>query len=140
MSQPTDKGHQPSATELDATIDAYLAAWTEVHRDHRAALIARVWVDDGQLEDAPFTARGPAAISRLAAIRQVEFSGYSYRRIGRINRDDHRFSFTWEFVQPDGVAAIRGFDAGELAADGRLREVIRRYHTSEEPDGLTRVA
>jgi SnoaL-like domain len=114
-------------SDLDVTVDTYLAAWTEGDAGQRAALIERVWADDSRLNDPPFVARGRRSISQLAAVRQVEHPGYTFRRVNGVEADDEGLCFAWQFVGPDGTAAIEGVDVGELGADGRLRRVTRRY-------------
>ena len=114
-------------TDLDVTVDTYLAAWTEADARRRAALIERVWADDSRMTDPPFVARGRRSISQLAAVRQVEYPGYTFRRVNGVDGDDDRLSFAWQFVGPDGTTAIEGVDHFDLADDGRLRRVSRRY-------------
>jgi hypothetical protein len=117
-----------TTTELDVTVDTYLAARTEADAHRRAVLVERVWAGGGQLIDPPFAATGRGNIGRLANILQVEFPGYVYRRVGDVERDHGRLFFRWQFVAPDGTAVMEGIDVGELAADGLLRRVTRHHH------------
>jgi hypothetical protein len=58
----------------------------------------------------------------------VESPGYTFHRVGRVERDDDGLRFAWQFVAPDGETVMQGIDIGELAADGRLRRVTTRHH------------
>ena len=40
-------------TDLNATIDTYLSAWTEPDETRRAKLIKQLWREDGRLIDPP---------------------------------------------------------------------------------------
>jgi hypothetical protein len=115
-------------TDPDVTIDTYLAARTEADARLRSALIERVWAVDGQLIDPPFAAKGRRSIGWLTSVLQVEFPGYTFRRVGRVERDGVRIRFAWRFVAPDGTTVMEGIDDGQLAADGLLRRVTRRHH------------
>jgi hypothetical protein len=119
---------RPTTPDLDVTVDSYLAARTEADPQRCAVLVERAWSADGRLIDPPFAAAGRSNISRLASILQVEFPGYVYRRVGEVERDHGRLCFKWQFVAPNGTAAMEGIDVGELAADGRLRRVTRHHH------------
>ena len=84
-------------------------------------------MNESRMSDPPFVARGRRSISQLTAVRQVEYPGYTFRRVDGVERADEGLCFVWQFVGPDGTAAIEGVDIAELAADGRLMRVTRRY-------------
>ena len=81
------------------------------------------------MSDPPFVAWGRRSISQLTAVRQVENPGYAFRRVDSVEHADEGLCFAWQFVGPDGTAASEGVDIAELAADGRLMRVTRRYGT-----------
>ena len=151
MTLQTDAPRRTSTKmHLEVTIDTFLAAWAAPDRGRRAALIERVWADDGRMIDPPFVATGRRSISQLAAVRQVEHPSYTFRRIGDVERDRDGLCFAWQFVRPDGTTAIEGVDIGELAPDGRLQLVTRHYGVTsigrsapgpdDEGDGRARIA
>ena len=128
MSRQTDaQARTKTKSHLDVTVDTYLAVWSESDARRRAELIERVWADESRMSDPPFVARGRRSISQLAAVRQVEYPGYTFRRVYGVECAGEGLCFAWEFVGPDGTAAIEGVDIAELAADGRLMSVTRRY-------------
>jgi hypothetical protein len=112
----------PSA--LTATVDAYLAAWTEPDAARRAALIERVWAADGRLIDPPLAAEGHAGIAGMAAALQAQFPGHRFRRSSGVDAHHDQLRFAWELVDPDGAVALAGLDVGEVDPSGRLRRVV----------------
>ena len=110
-------------TDLEATIDAYLAAWIEQNDARRAMLVKQIWTDDGQLVDPPLAAAGHDGISDMAAAMQSQFPGHSFRRTSVVDAHHDQFRFSWALVDPHGVAAVTGIDVGELADDGRLHRI-----------------
>ncbi len=110
-------------SDLTATVDTYLAAWTETDPDRRAGLVEQVWVPDGTLVDPPLAAEGHTGISDLHAALQAQFPGHRFRRSSAVDAHHDRFRVGWELVGPDGTVALAGMDVGQLAEDGRLRGV-----------------
>ncbi len=112
-----------SSTDLTATVDHYLAAWSERDPHRRAALIAEVWADDGQLVDPPLTGAGHDGISAMADAMQQHYPGHRFRRVSGVDSHHDSLRFAWELVGPDGAVALTGLDVGALADDGRLRRI-----------------
>ena len=112
-----------TATPIDELVDGYLAAWNETDAARRAALIARVWAEDGHLIDPPLASEGHTAIGAHHAALQAQFPGHRFRRASGIDAHHQHFRFAWELVGPEGAPALAGLDVGELAPDGRLRRV-----------------
>ena len=110
-------------TDLNATIDTYLAAWNETDPTRRLTLVQQAWAADGRLIDPPLAAEGHAAISEMAAALQGQFPGQRFRRASTIDTHHDYLRFAWELVAPDGTVTLAGMDVGELAADGRLRRI-----------------
>jgi hypothetical protein len=121
------------SSDLNVTVDNYLAARTEPDIHRRAALIERVWTAGGQLIDPPFAATGRGNIAQLASFLQVEFPGYVYLRVGGVERDRGRICFRWQFVAPGGNVVMEGVDVGDVTADGLLRRVTRHHHARGLP-------
>ena len=114
-------------TDMERTVDSYLAALTEVDADRRADLIANAWAENGRLIDPPWAATGWRGVSRLGAALQVQFPGYTFRRVGDVDARGDRLQFGWRFVTPDGTTAVYGVDCAEMGRDGRLLHVRRTY-------------
>ena len=110
-------------TDLTEIVDCYLAAWNEEDPDLRAAMVARVWAEDGRLIDPPLTGEGHEGISDMAAAMQQHYAGHRFRRVSAVDAHHDQLRFAWELVGPDGKVALSGLDVGELAEDGRLRRV-----------------
>lgn len=109
-------------TDIDPTIDRYLAIWNETDASRRRALIAATWTEDATYLDPLMGGEGHDGIDAMIRGAQAQFPGHRFRRAGEIDAHHDRVRFGWELVGPGGVAAI-GLDFGEVAADGRLRRV-----------------
>lgn len=114
----------PRMSELNTTIDTYLAAWNETDAARRAELVARVWSTDGRLIDPPLAAEGHREICDMAAALHAQFPGHTFRRSTGVDAHHGHLRFGWELVGPDGAVALVGLDTGELAPDGRLRRIV----------------
>jgi hypothetical protein len=121
--------------KLTSTVDAYLAAYGEPDAGRRAELIEQAWAPDGQLIDPPLTGEGHAGISEMAAAVQRQFAGHRFRRTSDVDAHHDHLRFAWELVAPDGSVALTGMDAGELAADGRLRRITGFFGDLPTRDG-----
>jgi SnoaL-like domain len=110
-------------TDLSETVDTYLAGWSEVDAERRAALVARVWTTGGRLIDPPLEATGREEISQMAATLQSQFPGHRFQRVSGIDEHHDHFRFAWEFVAADGSVALSGLDVGELAEDGSIARI-----------------
>ena len=110
-------------TDVTATVDTYLAAYSEGDHERRAELISEAWAPDGELIDPPMTGEGYDGISALADALQRQFAGHRFRRASHVDAHHDRLRFAWELVGPDGTVALTGLDVGELADDGRLRRI-----------------
>ncbi len=110
-------------TDLTQLIDTHLTAWTEPDAGRRAALVARVWAEDGRLIDPPFVGEGHAGIAEMGGMLQQQFPGHRFRRASEVDAHHDSLRFAWELVGPDGAVALSGIDVGELGEDGRLRRI-----------------
>ena len=110
-------------TDITATIDTYLAAWSETDPTRRAEVIARVWAPDGRLIGPPLAAQGHAGIGEMAAALQGQFPGHRFRRASGVDAHHNQLRFAWELVSPDGAVVLSGLDVGELTEDGRLLRI-----------------
>ena len=112
-----------SLTDLTATVDAYLGAWTEPDAARRRGLVERAWADDGELIDPPLAAAGHEAISDMAATMQSQFPGHTFHRVSAVDEHHGHFRFAWTLVAPDGSVTLVGTDVGEVSADGTLQRI-----------------
>jgi hypothetical protein len=125
---------------LAATVDGYLAAWTEPDPDRRAELVARAWAPGGTLVDPPLEAEGHEGLAGLAAVIDAHYPGHTFRRTSGIDAHHAFVRFSWELVGPDGAIAVAGIDIGELADDGRLRRITGFFGDLPPYEGSDQVA
>ena len=119
----TSQQHEATVDEITAAVDGHLTAYAEPDQSRRAALIARVWAEDGQLLDPPLTGEGHRGIDEAAAALLSHYGGHTFRRTSGVDAHHGHFRYAWELVGPDGAVAIAGIDVGEVAQDGRLRRI-----------------
>ncbi len=110
--------------DLHTTIDAHLDAYGEPDGERRAALIAQVWADHGQLIDPPIDGTGHTGISDVAAAVQSKFPGHTFRRTTGIDAHHSFARYAWELVSPEGAVALAGLDIAEIGDDGQLRRIV----------------
>jgi hypothetical protein len=112
-----------TSTDLEQTVDTYLAAYGEPDPARRAVLIAEAWAPDGRLIDPPLDGQGHGGIDAMFVAVQGMFAGHSFRRTTVVDAHHDRARYGWELVGPDGSVAVAGVDYAELDADGKLRTV-----------------
>lgn len=124
QSLPSDDAEDNPMSDLTETIDLYLSAWNETDATRRAAIVARVWTEDGRLVDPPMEAQGHPGISDLHAALQGQFPAHSFRRSSAVDAHHDAVRFSWELVSDaDGSVVLTGLDVGLLAGDGRLMRI-----------------
>ncbi len=110
-------------TDLETTVDIYLAAWTEPDDARRADMIEHVWAVDGRLIDPPLVGEDHDGINDMAKTMQSLYPGHTFRRTSGIDAHHEHLRFSWDLVGPDGAAVLAGVDVGDIAADGRLQRI-----------------
>jgi SnoaL-like domain len=119
----TDTTEEDEMSDVTATVDTYLSAWSEPDADRRDALVRQVWAPDGTLTDPPLAAAGHEGISGMHAAMQGQYPGHRFRRASAVDAHHDRFRVGWELVDPTGTVVLSGVDVGELADDGRVRRI-----------------
>ena len=110
-------------TDINETVDTWLAAWTEPDETRRGRLIAELWAEDGALVDPPMTATGHAELTAITAALQAQFPAHTFRRTTGIDAHHDCVRYGWALVAPDGTSTLDGLDVAEVTADGRLQRV-----------------
>jgi len=110
-------------SELETTVDTYLAAWTEPDDARRAAMIERAWAVDGRLIDPPLVGEDHDGISDMAKTMQSLYPGHTFRRTSGIDAHHEHLRFSWDLVGPEGTAVLAGVDVGDISEDGRLQRI-----------------
>ncbi len=109
--------------DLTTLVDAHLAAYADPDAHRRAAVVQRVWADDGHLVDPPLAARGHAGIVAQAGLLLTQFPGHRFRRSTGIDQHHGVARYGWQLCSPEGGVVLEGLDIAELDASGRLRRV-----------------
>ncbi len=122
-------------SDLTATIDTYLEAYSETDAARRAELIAEVWTADGMLIDPPLDGTGHDGISALTDVVHAHFPGHTFRRTTAVDAHHDVARYGWELVAPDGAVTLAGMDVAQLTDDGRIRRVLGFFGPLPELEG-----
>ncbi len=110
---------------LDETVGAYCGAWNERDEAVRAAILDKVWGDDGVYEDPMgVVPAGRAALHAHIANFHQGYPGAKIVPTSRVDEHHGKIHFTWQLVMPDGSVAIDGRDFGELDPTGRIAHIV----------------
>jgi hypothetical protein len=120
----TTPGTGTADTFLAEVVDTWMKAWNEADPDRRRDLVRRSWTPDGRYADPFLEAGGAGAIADSLGQLRDQFPGYSVRRASGIEPHFGWVRFAWELLAPDGEIVTDGVDVGELAADGRFRNLV----------------
>ena len=110
-------------SDVENTVDTYLAMWNETDAARRAEHIERAWAADGEYVDPQLEAEGHAGLSHMVEAVQTRFPGYRFRRTSGVDAHHDRVRFAWELAAPDQTVAVAGIDVGVVGGDGRLRSI-----------------
>lgn len=123
-SEPTVEPTVEPTAPHRATVDAWLAAYTEPDAARRRAAIERLWHPEGRLVEPPLHTAGHDGVDRLAQGLQAQFAGHRFRRAGELDEHHSTARYEWELVAADGSVTLAGEDFVRFAEDGRLFEVV----------------
>lgn len=113
-----------TTTDINVTVDNYIAIWNAADPDERRRLIVSALSDDISYVDPMLAGDGHDGVDAMVAAAQEQLAGYTFRRVGSIDCHDDRVRFAWEAVGTDGgEPVVAGTDFGVVAADGRLRSL-----------------
>jgi hypothetical protein len=105
-------------------VAAYGAAWNEPDESSRRKLLEEAWADDGVYCDPTADVDGrEGLVAHIAGFHQ-QFPGARIEFTSGVDEHDGWLRFAWTMVDGDGATVMEGFDAGELAPDGRLRRIV----------------
>jgi hypothetical protein len=111
-------------SDLEATIDTYLTAYSEPDPAVRLPLLERAFVADAKLIDPPIDGEGHQGISDMMTAVLGHYAGHTFRRVSGID-EHHGFArYGWEMQAPDGTVALAGLDIVEVDDDGRIVRVV----------------
>ncbi len=121
-------------SDVETTVDTYLAMWNETDAARRGDLIERAWTDDARYVDPLLEAEGHDAISEMVAGVHTHYPGHRFRRLSGVDVHHDLLRFAWELAAPDGTVTVAGIDVGVLAPDGRLQRIAGFFGELPEQD------
>jgi len=111
-------------SDLETTIDTYLAAYSEPDPATRRPLLEQAFVSGGKLIDPPLDGEGHEGISDMMTAVLQHYAGHTFRRVSGIDEHHGFVRYGWELQAPDGAVALTGLDVAEVDTDGRLARVV----------------
>jgi hypothetical protein len=112
-----------TTADITATIDTWLAAYTDADVERRTRAIAEVWNPEGQLLDPPLDGAGREAIGQLVDVVLSHFPGHTFRRTTAVDAHHDVARYGWELLGPDGTVTMTGLDVVTVDGAGRLLRV-----------------
>lgn len=107
-----------------AAAEIYLAAFNARDAAERLALLEQVWGDGSTYTDPSTHLTGREALSAYIADLLRRAPGARYVFTGAVETHHGMLRFGWRLVGPDGSVLRDGVDFGEIAPDGRLRQIV----------------
>ena len=112
------------SSDVEATVDAYLATWNETDPEARRQLIdgalgADLWYRDPLLE-----ADGRDAYDAMIGAVQTQFPGLVMRRTSPVDAHRDLVRFNWALGAPGEPPVFAGLDVAKTDADGKLHRII----------------
>jgi len=106
------------------TLDGYFAMWNETDPARRAQIIAATWTENARYVEPLMVVEGREDLNAGVMGMQAQFPGHTLRPTGQIDTHHDRVRWRWELIGPIGGEPLAaGTNVGELAPDGRLRQV-----------------
>jgi hypothetical protein len=111
-------------TNIETTIDHYLASWNEPDAGARTEQSRAVWADDGRHVDPLIDAVGPEAIAAAIGGLRDQMPGHALTRTTVVDAHHDQARFGWTVTGPDGTVAVAGIDVLTFGADGRIQTAV----------------
>jgi hypothetical protein len=112
---------------VEEVVALYAAAWNEPDAAARRRALERAWADRGVYSDPTAHVEGRDALVEHIAGFQSQMPGARIVVTSGIDRHHDAIRFTWKLRGSDGSTLTEGIDFGELAGDGRLRQITGFY-------------
>jgi hypothetical protein len=109
-------------TDATSIATRYIALWNETNADHRQALLADLWTEDGTYIDPLMQGSGHTQIGAFSAVHQ-RFPGFRFALVGQPDGYGDNVRFSWQLGPEGADGPIKGTDFATLD-NGRLKEVV----------------
>ena len=112
------------AKEVDAAVEAYVAAWNETDPARRRAAIDRACAADSVFRDPLMKSEGRDALDALLAGVQAKFPGFVLKRISPVDRHNDAVRSAWSLGPAAGPSVVEGVDFATVGVDGKLASIV----------------
>jgi hypothetical protein len=119
-------------SDIEKTVDTYLAMWNEADAVRRAELIERAWTSEAHYLDPVVEARGYDGLSDMVERVHEQFPAHRFRRTTAVDSHHGLLRFGWELVDDEGAVELSGLDVAVLADDGRLQRIAGFFDVPAE--------
>jgi SnoaL-like domain len=116
-------GDMQTTTNIENTIDRYLATWNEPDAATRLEQSQAIWAEDGLLVDPLVEAVGPESIAAAIGELRDRMPGHSLTRTTSVDLHHDHARFGWTVNAPDGSVAVAGIDVVTFT-DGHMQTAI----------------
>lgn len=111
-------------SDLNDTVQRYLATWNETDPAARRAAISDLWSEDGVYIDPLASVAGHDGIDQLLRGAQEQFAGLTFVLGSEVDVHHNIARFRWHLVPAAEAEPIAiGFDVAVVGDDGRLAGV-----------------
>ena len=109
---------------IEDVLRTYGAAWNTDDEAERRKLLEDAWADDGYYCDPTGEAAGRDALVAMIGGAREMFAGFTIEQTSGVDEHHGWARFAWRMDGADGATITDGFDAVELADDGRIQRII----------------
>ncbi len=113
-------------SDLQQTIDGYLAAWNTLDATQRATAMQAVIADDCYYADAhlPDALVGKELHDRFVTQFRDKFPGFSLHLASPAQEHHGYFRFGWQMLKPDNSVFVKGMYFGEINSQSKICKII----------------
>lgn len=120
----TDPTDAVTTEQVEALVDAHLAAFSAPDGATRRALIEQAWAVSGHFADPLFAATGHDEIDALAESVPGLYPDHAFTRTSAVDLHHGHARYAFAFTGPDGTVVIDGVEVAQVGAEGRLVRVV----------------
>jgi hypothetical protein len=113
-------------SNLQETIDRYLAAWNNPDAEQRSQQMQAVVADDCYYADAhlPDALTTREAHDRFITQFRTKFPDFSLQLAAPAQGHHGYYRFAWQLLKADGSIFTKGMYCGELNSEGKICKII----------------
>ena len=108
----------------DAALKDYCLAWSTADDDTRAALLEKVWAEDGIYSDPSAEVRGRTALHAHIGSLHAKMPGTQIVLSTDASAHHGYLYFGWQMITAEGEVRINGVDFAQIDDTGRIAQIV----------------